>query len=271
MIYLSSKNDQVYDAKMFEWKDDEEFFNFIELMGFSGVVSALAGVVVAFGESQTNLALFLTVAILIALAMTGFNETQQQVRWRRALGVFGSLFTLFILYLNLDGEVIYQSLSLVMMGLLALGYGFIYMERRSTYDVAEVAIPQVFGDVVPSGEIEPRAVTDEPEEEAIEVKSEEKESAEDESEEVDLLEEETEVSESEDFLEMLQKEEEPQQIENVVSNVGYVKTMEGFDVRLPKESIEKITRTIEMTPHEGFKPVVRVNMLGQIVLDFEPL
>ena len=276
MIYLSSKNDQVYDAKMFEWKDDEEFFNFIELMGFSGVVSALAGVVVAFGESQTNLALFLTAAILIALAMTGFNETQQQVRWRRALGVFGSMFTLFILYLNLDGEVIYQSLSLVMMGLLALGYGFIYMDRRSTYDVAEVAIPQVFGDVVPGGEIEPRAVTDEPEEEAVEVKSEEKELAEDESteeesEEVDLLEDDEEVGESEDFLEMLQKEEEPQQIENVVSNVGYVKTMEGFDVRLPKESIEKITRTIEMTPHEGFKPVVRVNMLGQIVLDFEPL
>ena len=54
-------------------------------------------------------------------------------------------------------------------------------------------------------------------------------------------------------------------------NIGYIQTMEGFDIRLPKESIEQITRTIEMTPHEGFKPVVRVNMLGQIVLDFEPL
>ena len=54
-------------------------------------------------------------------------------------------------------------------------------------------------------------------------------------------------------------------------NIGYIQTMEGFDVRLPKESIEQITRTIAMTPHEGFKPVVRVNMLGQIVLDFEPL
>jgi len=57
----------------------------------------------------------------------------------------------------------------------------------------------------------------------------------------------------------------------MTDNIGYIETMEGFDVRLPKESIEMITRTIEMTPHEGFKPVVRVNMLGQIVLDFEPL
>ena len=55
------------------------------------------------------------------------------------------------------------------------------------------------------------------------------------------------------------------------NNIGYIETAEGFDVRLPKESIEQITRTIAMTPHEGFKPVVRVNMLGQIVLDFEPL
>ncbi|MGB1792491.1 MAG: hypothetical protein ACPHMS_01280, partial [Candidatus Poseidoniaceae archaeon] len=55
------------------------------------------------------------------------------------------------------------------------------------------------------------------------------------------------------------------------NNIGYIETKEGFDVRLPKESIEQITRTIAMTPHEGFKPVVRVNMLGQIVLDFEPL
>ena len=61
------------------------------------------------------------------------------------------------------------------------------------------------------------------------------------------------------------------EIEDRQSNIGYIKTSEGFDVRLPKESIETIARTIEMTPHEGFKPVVRVNMLGQIVLDFEPL
>ena len=60
-------------------------------------------------------------------------------------------------------------------------------------------------------------------------------------------------------------------VQEIANNIGYIKTQEGFDVRLPKESIEQITRTIEMTPHEGFKPVVRVNMLGQIVLDFEPL
>jgi hypothetical protein len=39
---------------------------------------------------------------------------------------------------------------------------------------------------------------------------------------------------------------------------------------MPPQAIEQIKRTIEMTPHEGFNPVVRVNSIGQIVLDFEP-
>ena len=54
MIYLSSKTDRIYDSKVFEWKSDDEFFNFIEYMGFSGVVSALTGVIYAFGEDQPN-------------------------------------------------------------------------------------------------------------------------------------------------------------------------------------------------------------------------
>ena len=73
MIYLSSKTDRIYDSKIFNWKDDDEFFSFIEYMGFSGVVSALTGIIYAFGEDQTNLAFFLTATILTALAITGFR------------------------------------------------------------------------------------------------------------------------------------------------------------------------------------------------------
>ena len=147
MIYLSSKTDRIYDSKIFEWKDDDEFFNFIEYMGFSGVASALTGVIYAFGEDQTNLAFFLTALILTGLAITGFDKSQAEVRWRRGLGVFGSVLTLFLLFLRLDedsGDVLFKYLTLVIIGLLALGYGFLYMQRRSSYDIQEVAIPQVF-------------------------------------------------------------------------------------------------------------------------------
>ena len=266
MIYLSSKTDNIYDSKIFEWKSDNEFFNFIEHMGFSGVVAALTGVIYAFGEDQTNLAFFLTATILTALAITGFDKSQAEVRWRRGLGVFGSVLTLFILFLRFDedsGDVLFKYLTLVMIGLLALGYGFLYMQRRSSYDIQDVVIPQVFDSVVPKSKAKPVEV-----EQDDEIEYEVEEDIEEEN--VDILEE-SEILELGEALED-ELDEIIKPIGNATTeNIGYIETMEGFDVRLPKESIEQITRTIAMTPHEGFKPVVRVNMLGQIVLDFEPL
>ena len=276
MIYLSSRTDSIYDSEIFEWKDDDEFFNFIEYMGFSGVASALTGVIYAFGEDQTNLAFFLTALILTGLAITGFDKSQAEVRWRRGLGVFGSVLTLFMLFLRLDensDDVLFKYLTLVIIGLLALGYGFLYMQRRSTYDVRDVAIPQVFGNVVPKAQRQssPKQSKDE-EQEVVE---EEEEAVEKEEE---VVEEESNMTvEEKEILELGEAiEDELDEIIKPIGNatkenIGYIKTMEGFDVRLPKESIEQITRTIAMTPHEGFKPVVRVNMLGQIVLDFEPI
>ena len=272
MIYLSSKTDRIYDSKIFEWKDDDEFFNFVEYMGFSGVVAALTGVIYAFGEDQTNLAFFLTATILTALAITGFDQTQSEVRWRRGLGVFGSVLTLFILFVRLDDnsdDVLFKYLTLVVIGLLSLGYGFLYMQRRSTYDIRDVTIPQVFDTKIPIPTAQPVEV--------VAIEEDEPEAVEEEDVDVEVADVEDELEDAIDELLMLEDDLESEldtldsPVQEVVSNIGYIKTEEGFDVRLPKESIEMITRTIEMTPHEGFKPVVRVNMLGQIVLDFEPL
>ena len=278
MIYLSSKTDRIYDSKIFNWKDDDQFFSFIEYMGFSGVVSALTGIIYAFGEDQTNLAFFLTATILTALAITGFDETQAEVRWRRGLGVFGSVVSLFMLFLRLSegDDVLFTNLTLVIIGLLALGYGFLYMQRRSMFDVQDVVIPQIFGDnPVPQEQTIPEIEVDEDDD------------TEEENDDIQEHETKTESSSVDDMgstnaeeMELLELgealEEELDEIIKPIgnattNNIGYIETMEGFDVRLPKESIEQITRTIAMTPHEGFKPVVRVNMLGQIVLDFEPL
>ena len=278
MIYLSSKTDRIYDSKIFNWKDDDQFFSFIEYMGFSGVVSALTGIIYAFGEDQTNLAFFLTATILTALAITGFDETQAEVRWRRGLGVFGSVVSLFMLFLRLSegDDILFTNLTLVIIGLLALGYGFLYMQRRSMFDVQDVVIPQIFGDnPVPQEQTIPEIEVDEDDD------------TEEENDDIQEHETKTESSSVDDMgstnaeeMELLELGEAlEEELDDIIkpignattNNIGYIETMEGFDVRLPKESIEQITRTIAMTPYEGFKPVVRVNMLGQIVLDFEPL
>ena len=223
----------------------------------------------------------MTAAILTALAITGFDETQAQVRWRRGLGVFGSVLTMISLYLYLDGsdDVLFRSLTLVITGLLALGYGFMYMQRRSMFDVQDLVIPQVFGNTPVSQQ--PIPEIDVVEEDDIE------DDGEEENDDIQEHEIKTDPSSVDDMgstnaeeIELLELGEAlEEELDDIIkpignattNNIGYIETMEGFDVRLPKESIEQITRTIAMTPHEGFKPVVRINMLGQIVLDFEPL
>ena len=258
LIIYSSKTDQIYDSKMFDWESDEEFFSFVEYMGFAGVISALTGVIYALGEEQTKLALFITTALLTALAITGFDSKHSHVRWRRALGVYGSMITLIILFNEID-ETIFKSLTIVLMGLLALGYGFIYQQRRHTIDVRDTEEIHELSTWIEEAEVKTAST-------GLMAKA---ESVDDD----DIVEEITEKVES-----VVEKAEEvakaipvPKPVKATpVKDEGFIETLQTFDVRMPPQAIEQIKRTIAMTPHEGFNPVVRVNMLGQIVLDFEP-
>jgi hypothetical protein len=258
LIIYSSKTDQIYDSKMFEWESDEEFFSFVEYMGFAGVISALTGVIYALGEEQTKLALFITTALLTALAITGFDSKHSHVRWRRALGVYGSMITLIVLFNQID-DTIFKSLTIVLMGLLALGYGFIYQQRRHTIDVRDTEEIHELSTWIEEAEVKPAST-------GLMAKA---ESVVDD----DIVEEITEK------VEIVTKKAEkvakaipvPKPVKaSPVEDEGFIETLQTFDVRMPPQAIEQIKRTIAMTPHEGFNPVVRVNMLGQIVLDFEP-
>jgi len=258
LIIYSSKTDQIYDSKMFEWESDEEFFSFVEYMGFAGVISALTGVIYALGEEQTKLALFITTALLTALAITGFDSKHSHVRWRRALGVYGSMITLIVLFNQID-DTIFKSLTIVLMGLLALGYGFIYQQRRHTIDVRDTEEIHELSTWIEEAEVKPTST-------GLMAKA---ESVVDD----DIVEEITEK------VEIVTKKAEkvakaipvPKPVKaSPLKDEGFIETLQTFDVRMPPQAIEQIKRTIAMTPHEGFNPVVRVNMLGQIVLDFEP-
>lgn len=46
---------------------------------------------------------------------------------------------------------------------------------------------------------------------------------------------------------------------------------EGFDVELPPDILARIRHALAGTIHEGFKPVVKWDAYGQVILDFEPL
>ena len=259
LIVYSSKTDQIYDSKMFEWENDEEFFTFVEYMGFAGVISALTGVIYALGEEQTKLALFITTALLTALAITGFDSRHSHVRWRRALGVYGSMLTLIILFNTIE-DTIFKSLTIVLMGLLALGYGFIYQQRRHTIDVRDTEEVHELNTWIQEAEVTPST--------GLMAKVEESEEKNDGEDDVVEIVEEVVDKAVEKVAKAIPV---PKPVKAApVKDEGFIETIQSFDVRMPPQAIEQIKRTIAMTPHEGFNPVVRVNMLGQIVLDFEP-
>jgi hypothetical protein len=165
--------------------------------------------------------------------------------------------TLIILFNQID-EVIYRSLTIVLMGLLALGYGFIYQQRRHTIDVRDTEEVHELNTWIEEAEVTPAK--------GLMAKVE----GTDESEVVDVIE--TVEEAAEEVVEKIAKAVPvPKPVKATLEqDEGFIETLQTFDVRMPPQAIEQIKRTIAMTPHEGFNPVVRVNLLGQIVLDFEP-
>ena len=167
------------------------------------------------------------------------------------------MITLIILYNEID-DPIFGPLTIVMMGLLALGYAFIYQQRRHTFDVRDTEEVHELNTWIEEAVVTPKK--------GLMAKVEDA----DESEVVEVIE--TVEEASEEVVEKVAKAVPvPKPVKAAPKkNEGYIETLQSFDVRMPPQAIEQIKRTIEMTPHEGFNPVVRVNSIGQIVLDFEP-
>ena len=143
LMYMSTKDDLVYDLNIFEWHSDEEFFEFVERLGFSSTISAIIGVAYGF-SSDLELTYLLLTVILTGLAITGFNVKYQDSRWRRALGVYGSVISAILFYTEVDNDL-FANLTIVGIGLLTLGYGFFYLQQRSNAPVMDyqLDIPQL--------------------------------------------------------------------------------------------------------------------------------
>ena len=56
----------------------------------------------------------------------------------------------------------------------------------------------------------------------------------------------------------------------LANNDLLIETKQGFQLRLPPGVAEKIVRTIDVTPHDGFKPVLELYASGKVQLHFEP-
>jgi hypothetical protein len=187
--------------------------------------------------------------------------------------------TAFLFANSLNSEL-FSAIATVLSGMVALGFGFLFMQRMNEDDGIYEEAPATGAATAESGgarvstPVEETQREDKPtqEEPIIELDDEV------ETESLELDEEEDEL-ELEDELEkeLLGLDEEPEEEEvseepavaPPVGHNGLLDTGEGFSLRLPKDAVDNIMASLDATPHDGYVPVVAFGPSGQIMLTFE--
>ncbi|MBT5254583.1 MAG: hypothetical protein HOL72_02340, partial [Euryarchaeota archaeon] len=142
LIYFSTQNDRVYDWQTFNWEDDNEFLDFMDYLGMGGLLSAISGIWYAFEGTDIDSFSWLIMTVLFTMiAIQGFSE-ENDARWRRGFGGFGSLITAFIFANTLDSEI-FQALGYVFLGILGFGYGAMFSQRIGEEGEIYVADEQI--------------------------------------------------------------------------------------------------------------------------------
>ena len=93
---------------------------------------------------------------LATVAIQGFQE-ETDSGWRRSIGGFGSILSLFILSGTIDNSL-YQSLTWLALGIVAFGFGMMYMQRFG--DQTDVFVGEGVAPVEEVDEDIPEAVTE---------------------------------------------------------------------------------------------------------------
>lgn len=265
---LSNKDDLVYDWKNVEWESNDSFFQFMDRLGIAGVAYSVVGLFLAFDAIDLDSFAYIAITVyLVVLGIQGFSE-ENDARWRRGIGGYGSVLTSFLFTTTIENDL-FGAIGVVLMGILALGFGFLFMQRTNTEDIYEQGVlPNDVQMASPTVEhVETPAVNAVEEEKAEASVVEEDEDVEDEAVEETNVEDEVSAEPVEEVAETPEPVVQTPPSEQAHS--GLLMTEEGFAVRLPADSVNNIIKSLEKTPHDGFLPVVAFSPSGQIVLNFE--
>lgn len=243
LIYFSTQNDTVYEWETFNWDDDNEFLDFMDYLGMGGLLSAITGTWYAFEGTDIDSFSWLIMTILFTLvAIQGFSK-ENDARWRRGFGGFGSLITAFIFANTLDSDI-FTALGYVFLGILGFGYGAMFSQRIG--DEGEIYLTEELGQ---SGLLQAT-----------------KEMAIKQDTQAEIVEEKIIVDKAPAVAKPI-----PEAViaETPVIHDGLIETADGFAIRLPGDVVQNILNSINNTPHEGFKPVLGFSPSGQVMLNFE--
>jgi hypothetical protein len=253
MTMIATNTSIAWGWSSFEWEDEIEYYSWIDRVGMLAVAYFLAGITWAIGEAELDSLLWTIWAIYLGgIAVQGFRD-ETETAWRRGVGSFGSIFSLFMLSLTIETDL-YRYVIWMLLGIVAFGFGILYMNRMgegsavfATEDVKIYAAEEV----VEEETIEiPEPITSETVE--------------------DLEEEEVESAEEEEQAEEVSAPVMPAPVTPApvmpVSNI--VNTQSGFDMILDPGIMAAISQSLTNTPHEGFRPIVSIMRNGNLKIDF---
>ena len=171
LTLLSARDDMVYDYKALKWDSDDSFFAFMDRLGVSGALYTIIGLFVAFDSvNLESIAYLLTTVYLVVIGIQGFSD-EADARWRRGVGGYGSILTAFLFANSLDSDL-YYAIGIVMTGIVALGFGFLFMQRMNEEDgIYEMAEYEGQGPSEPVPEIPAMMDLDDEEEEDDDVET----------------------------------------------------------------------------------------------------
>ncbi len=293
MTVISSKPEIAWNWEKFNWKDEVEYYGWIDRVGQLAICYILTGLaaIISFGLDLESMLWVVWAIYLSGISIQGFRD-ETETPWRRGLGSFGCLFSLFMLSTTL--EDIYTYITWMGMGVVALGFGFAYIARMGeenalldqSYSEALMQMNTEGGgglvkevtELPPSRmqAIESKETKEDVEvEEDIEVVEDEEdiEVVEDE-EDIEVeeeIEEETEVEDDSQYAILESNEDESLAPTQPIKSEHIQTSSVPFDVILHPSMSQIIEQQLRNTPHEGFKPVIGVSPNGNIKIDFVPL
>ena len=192
-----------------------------------------------------TLSFTLTTFVLIGVGIQGYSP-EFEARWRRVIGGYGSILMTFVTASTLSG--IMESIGYMLGAIVTMGW--IFMTSSMLGDESEIyQAEESSGHVSHQQAVVNKASDDE----VVEVK--------------DATIEEAVTTKAEPASAPALSIPKPV----LKSSETRVKTRHGFEIELPPNMFENIVSSIEMTPHEGYKPVVSFGPRGEIMLNFEAI
>jgi len=269
-------------------------------MGMTATLYTLVGGAMAFVQFNESVAFLVATVYLVSVGIQGFSETGS-VKWRRSIGGYGSILTAIMFTSTVDANI-YRGLSVMMTGVIALGFTFLYMQRTGGGG------SQITGEPNPSewtGAAPVQAHATSTEAAAMSTKamaSSGAESSDDEpalvkaGHEAAAMEEEIAEKADDDAHQATVEptEASPRSLhERIKQNLEQTKrgtwsqpapsstvraptkqvlmTEHGLGIELPEGTLENILRALESTPHAGYTPVLSFGSGGEIMLNFEEI